>query len=86
MIEFTAWEVYAYEEGNRPNSALAEGQATERPSSKPQCQHDQSSVHDNNRIDRVVLAENLPQVSTPLNYYPPSSVLTTLLLMSPDLG
>ncbi|KAE9116654.1 hypothetical protein PF010_g8880 [Phytophthora fragariae] len=63
MIEFTAWEVYAYEDGNRPSSALDEGQAKEPPSSKPECQHDQSLIHGKNRIDRVVLAEHLPQIS-----------------------
>ncbi|KAG6622867.1 uncharacterized protein IUM83_09151 [Phytophthora cinnamomi] len=63
MIEFTAWEVYAYEEGNRPSSALDEGQTNGRPSSKPECQPDRHVMHGNNRIDQVVLAEHLPQIS-----------------------
>ncbi|OWZ06541.1 hypothetical protein PHMEG_00021191 [Phytophthora megakarya] len=61
MIEFNAWEVYAYEGGNT-NSSLAQDY-DDRPSSKPESQLDLSFVHGGNRIDRVVCSESLPQVS-----------------------
>ncbi|KAL4177530.1 hypothetical protein KRP22_002462 [Phytophthora ramorum] len=58
MIEFTAWEVYAYEGGNNINSSSVEDRGTS--GSLPE---DQSSVRGGNRLDRVVLAEHLPQIS-----------------------
>ncbi|KAG6971847.1 hypothetical protein JG687_00001787 [Phytophthora cactorum] len=61
MIEFTAWEAYAYEDNSTINSASSEG--TSRSSSKSESGQDVQSVYGSNRIDRVVLAEHLPQVS-----------------------
>ncbi|KAG3163208.1 tRNA modification GTPase [Phytophthora idaei] len=61
MIEFTAWEAYAYEDNSTINSASSEG--TSRSSSKSESGQDVQSMYGSNRIDRVVLAEHLPQIS-----------------------
>ncbi|ETO64979.1 hypothetical protein F444_17638 [Phytophthora nicotianae P1976] len=59
MIEFTAWEVYAYEGANTINSASSEG----NDDNKTESRQDVQSMYGSNRIDRVVLAEHLPQTS-----------------------
>lgn len=63
MIEFTAWDVYAYE--NESASVLAdERPGSQQSSKKPeQLQQEENVIHSNNRFTRVVLADHLPQVS-----------------------
>ncbi|KAL3662629.1 hypothetical protein V7S43_012480 [Phytophthora oleae] len=64
MIEFTGWEVYAYEDSSNANTfASQDGLVNGRPSSKPESQQDQYSLFSSNRIDRVVQANSLPQIS-----------------------
>lgn len=64
MIEFTAWEVYAYEDGsNTSTSSSQDGLVNGRPSSKPESQQDQGSLFNSNRIDRVVQVNSLPPMS-----------------------
>jgi len=52
MLEFTAWEVYAYEDGTSASSE--EGQASSRPSSEAESRQAQSYMPGSNRLDRVV--------------------------------
>jgi hypothetical protein len=76
MLEFTAWEVYAYEDGTSASSE--EGQASSRPSSEAESRQAQSYMPGSNRLDRVVPADHLPQVCHP---YKASAISSSLVCL-----